>query len=143
MKDKIIQLLAKGDSHLKEAKTKFWIRQTEQCDGSGSCCKAIRKYLEAYEHYLFPGKAPVDNFHVLVRTIVQRDPDFQKFYDKLFEVKCFSEESKRKKEDFFLYDDEKDAVIKISLDIRDYIAKKIQFDQQFLSDFIGTPFMAI
>jgi|GEM_PF-3128380 len=143
MKEKILELLTRGDYHLNEAKSKFWIRQTEQCDGTSSCSKAIKKYLEAYKHYLLPGMSPIDNFHVLIRTIVQRDPEFQKFYDKLFEVKCFSEESKRKKENFFLYDDEKNNAINISLEIRSYIAGKIKFDHQFLSDYLGTNFMAI
>jgi len=143
MKEKIIELLTRGDYHLNEAKSKFWIRTTEACDGTSSCSKAIKKYLEAYKHYLLPGMTAIDNFHVLIRTIVQRDPDFQKYYDKLFEVKCFSEESKRKKENFFLYDDEKNTAINISLEIRKYITEKINFDHQFLSDYMGTTFMAV
>lgn len=143
MKEKILELLTKGDYHLKEAKSKFWIRQTEQCDGACSCCKAIKKYLEAYKHFLLPGLNPIDDFHVLIRTIVQRDVEFQQFNDKIFEVKCFAEESKRKKENFFLYDDEKNNAINISLDIRKYITGKIHFEQQFLSEYLGTTFMAI
>jgi hypothetical protein len=143
MKEKILELLTKGDYHLSEAKSKFWIRQTEQCDGACSCCKAIKKYLEAYKLYLAPGLNPIDDFHVLIRTIVQRDSDFQQFNDKIFEVKCFAEESKRKKENFFLYDDEKNNAINISLEIRKYITGKIHFEQQFLSEYLGTTFMAI
>jgi hypothetical protein len=143
MKERVLELLTKGDYHLKEAKSKFWIRQTEQCDGTCSCCKAIKKYLEAYKHYLLPGMNPIDNFHVLIRTIVQRDPDFQQFYDKIFEVKCFAEEAKRKKENFFLYDDEKNNAINISLEIRNYISRKIKFEKQLLSEYLGTTFMAI
>jgi hypothetical protein len=143
MKEEILKLLSKGDYHLNEAKSKFWIRRNEQCDGTCSCCKAIKKYLEAYKHYLLPGLKPIDNFHVLVRSIVQRDHDFQQFYDKLFEVKCFAEESKRKKENFFLYDDEKNNAVNISLEIREYIAGKIQFDQKFLSEYLENNFMAI
>jgi len=143
MKEKILKLLSKGDFHLKEAKSKFWIRQTEQCDGTCSCCKALKKYLVAYVHYLLPGMKPVDNFHVLIRSILQRDSEFQQFYEKIFQVKCFSEESKRKKEDFFLYDDEKNNTINILLEIRSYIAGKIKFEQQFLSEYLSDNLMAI
>jgi hypothetical protein len=141
MKEEIIKLLTKGDYHLKEAKSKFWIRRNEQCEGTCSCCKAIKKYLEAYLHYLLPGLNPIDDFHVLLHTIIQRDPDFKQFYDKIFEVKCFGEEAKRKKENFFLYDDEKNNAINISLEVRNYITGKIKFEKQFLSEYIGTSFM--
>jgi hypothetical protein len=143
MKEEILELLTKGDYHLSEAKSKFWIRQTELCDGACNCCKAIKKYLEAYKHYLMPGLNPIDDFHVLIRMIVQRDPEFKQFNDKIFEVKCFAEESKRKKENFFLYDEEKNNAINISLEIRKYISGKIMFEKQFLSEFLGTTFMAI
>jgi hypothetical protein len=143
MREEIVKLLNKGDFHLKDAKSKFWIRQTEKCDGTCSCCKAIKKYLEAYLHFLLPGMKSIDNFHVLIRTIVQRDPVFQEFNDKIFEVKCFAEESKRKKENFFLYDDEKNNAINISLEIRSYITEKIHFEQQFLSEYLGNTLFAL
>lgn len=143
MKETILNLMTRGDYHLKEAKSKFWVRQDEQCGAACSCCKAIKKYLDAYKHYLYPGLKPLANYHVLFRTLTQRDPHFQRFYEKIFQVKCFAEESKREKENFFLYDDEMNNAIKISLEIRDYISRKIKIDTQFLSEYLGTTFMAI
>lgn len=144
MKDKIVKLVTRGDYYLKEAKSKFWIKEEEsQGDATCNCSKAIKKYLKAYEHFLLPNLKPIDNFHVLLRTILEKDPDFKQFYDRIFEVKCFAEESRKKGEKFFLYDDEMNNAIKISLGIRDYIANKIHIEKQFLSEFVGAPFMAI
>jgi hypothetical protein len=143
MKDKILKLVAKGDYHLKEAKSRFWIRQKEvQGHATCECCKALVKYLKAYEHYLFPALRSSNNIHLLLRKILERDHDFQQFYEKVFEVKCFAEESKNEKENFFIYDDEMNNAITIALSIREYISMKVHFEKQFMSEYIDTSFMS-
>jgi hypothetical protein len=144
MKDKILKLVTRGDYYLKDAKSKFWMdREEEQGIASIHCSKAIKKYLMAYDYYLKPEENPVDNFHDLFKIILEKDPDFQKFYDKVYEVKCFAKQSKSKGEEFFMLDDEMDKTIKIALGIREYIANKIHFEKQFLAEYLGTSFMAI
>lgn len=144
MKDKILKLVTRGDYYLKESKSKFWVKpEEEQGSASVSCSKAIKKYLMAYDYFLKPGEKPVENFHDLFEVILEKDPEFQQFYDKVYEVKCFAKESKTKGENFYMLDDEVDKTIKIALGIRDYITNKIHFEKQFLSEYLGTPFMAI
>ncbi|MBP7506831.1 MAG: hypothetical protein KA807_03340 [Prolixibacteraceae bacterium] len=144
MRDKILQLLTDGDFYLKEAKSKFLMRQDEdQSDAARSCSKAIKRYLEAYKCFLTSRFIYTTNFHIMVREILQYDPEFMKFYDRIFKIKCFAEESKRYNEDFFLYDDEVNSSIDAALDIRSYVSQKIHNEHPFLSEFIGTSFMAI
>jgi hypothetical protein len=144
MKDEILKLVTKGDYQLKEAKSNFWVKKIdEQGTATCSCCKAIKNYLKAYEIFLFPEMPALTNFRVLFRTIIEKDPDFKQFNEKIFEVKCFAEESKNKGEEFFLYPEEMNEAINIALGIREYIAKKIHFEQQFLAEYLGTSFMAI
>jgi hypothetical protein len=144
MKDDILNLVTRGDYHLKEAKSKFWIKQEEE-QGSASihCSKAIKKYLMAYDFFLMSGINLVDNFHDLLKTILEKDPDFQQFYERIYEVKCFAKASKSKGEEFYMLDDEMDKTIKIALGIREYIANKIHFEKQFLAEYLGASFMAI
>jgi hypothetical protein len=142
MKDKIIKLLTSGDYNLKEAKSKFWVKQDELNEATCDCCKAIKKYMKAYEQFLLPDMSPINNFHVLFRKITERDPEFKQFHEKIFEVKCFAEESKHKGEKFFLYHEEMNNAIKIALGLREYITRKIHFEKQFLSEYLETSFMA-
>ena len=121
----------------------FLLKKEEQCDASCHSCKAVKKYLDAYEHYLFEHLKPTENYHVLMHLITQKDPSFKKFTEKIFEVKCFAEESRREKEDFFLYADEVNDALKIVLEVRKYIAKKIKLQDEFLSEFSSASFMAI
>jgi hypothetical protein len=139
----IEQLFSKGDFYLKEAKVNFFMKKEDQGDAICNCCNALRMYFEAYEKFLFVKVKPSENYHVLLHVIFQKDPDFKKFHEKIFEVKCFAEESKRKGEEFFLYADEMNDVLKIVLDVRRYIAEKINLGHKFLSEFTGTSFMAI
>jgi hypothetical protein len=143
MKQTILKLLTEGDCYLKEAKSDFLIRQEEQCSAANKCSKSIKKYLEAYRCFLTSKFAPSNNYHVLFHGILQADPEFNQFYEKIFQVKCFAEESKRYKEDFFLYDDEINSSINISCQIRNYILRKLEIEKQFLSEYLGTCFMAI
>jgi hypothetical protein len=144
MKEKILKLMTRGDYHLGEAKAKFWVKHEESsAEGTHNCFKALEKYLRAYEMFLFPDGKPIDSFHVLLRTILQKDPAFKQFYDKIFDVKCFDFESRTEKDTFFLFDDEINNVMNILLSIRTFVAEKMKFDKQFLSEYQGTSFMAI
>jgi hypothetical protein len=138
----IEQLFTEGDSYLKEAKSKFYMNKEEHCNASSSSCNSIKKYLDAYENYLFESINPSSNYHVLLHQISQKDASFKKFTEKIYEVKCFAEESKRKGEEFFLYADEINDVLKIVLEIRSYIASKIKLDNKFLDEYRGTSYMA-
>jgi len=144
MKEEIVKLVTRGDFYLKEAKSKFWIKpEEEQGSASCNCSKSIKKYLKAYDFFLTEGENLVDNLHDLLSVIVEKDPEFQQFYDKVYEVKCFAKASKTKGEEFYMLDDEVDKTIKIALGIRDYITNKIHFEKKFLSEYLGASFMAI
>jgi len=141
MKSLISKLFTEGDFYLKEAKTIFYLKKEEHCDATCHCSLAIKKYLDAYEKFLFEHMTPSDNYHILLHTISQKDPDFNRFYEKIYEVKCFAEESGKDKEGFFLYADEVDATLKIVLDIREYVASKVDLHKQFLEEYTQTSFM--
>lgn len=141
MMSKIEQLFAEGDFYLKEAKSKFYLNKEEQCNATCSCCNSIKKYLDAYEKFLFEGLNPSSNYHVLLHMISQKDPTFKKFTEKIYEVKCFAEESKREGDKFFLYADEINDALKIVLEIRGYIASKIKLNKKFLDEYTETSFM--
>ncbi len=143
MKEEILQLLTEGDVHLKESKSELLTKRDDQCVGANKCLKAIKKYIVAYQFFLNSESLPTNNFHLLLHEITEKDPDFKQFTANIFQVKCFSEESKEYKEEFFLYDDEVNSIINTALEIRDYISKKINFDQKFLYEYLGTSFMAI
>lgn len=143
MKAIISKLFSEGDSYLKEAKAMFLLKKEEQCDASCHSCKAIKKYLDAYEKYLYEQVNPTENYHVTIHLITQKDPGFKKFTGKIFEVKCFAEESRREKEGFFLYADEVNDALKIVMEVRNYIARKIKLHDEFLSEFSAASFMAI
>lgn len=143
MEASITKLFSEGDSYLKEAKTMFLLKKEEQCDASCHSCRAIKKYLDAYERYLFEHLKPSENYHVLLHMITEKDPAFKKFFGKIFEVKCFAEESRNEKDGFFLYAEEVDEALKIVLEVRKYIANKVKLRNEFLSEFSAAPFMAI
>lgn len=143
MKEKILQLFTEGDALLKESKSELLASLDDQCVGTNKCLKAIKKYIETYQLFLNSTCVLTNNFHLLLHEITEKDLEFEMFASKIFQVKCFSEESKKYKEEFFLYDNEVNDVINIALEIRDYISKKIHFDQKFLYQYQGTSFMAI
>ncbi|MDA3929135.1 MAG: hypothetical protein PF541_09255 [Prolixibacteraceae bacterium] len=135
MKPTIPTLFSEGDFYLKEAKSMFFLKKEEQCNGSCNSCLAIKKYLDAYEKFLFKKNFQTENYHVLLRMINQKDSKFNQFSEKIFEVKCFAEESKREKEKFFLFAEEMNDVLKIVLDIRSYIANKVGYKKEFFADY--------
>lgn len=141
MKSIISKLFSEGDFYLKEAKAKFYLKKEEQCDAICCCCNAIKKFLDAYEKFLFEHIEPSDNYHILLHTISQKDPEFKRFTEKIYEVKCFAQESSKDKEGFFLYADEIDETIKIIIDIREYIASKVDLRREFLEEYTQTSFM--
>lgn len=142
MKAQLASLFSEGDFLLKEAKKLFFFQKEEHSSAACHCCKAIKKYLDAYEKYLFSGIAPSENYHILLHTIIQKDPGFKQFSEKIFEVKCFAEESKSNADGFFIYADEINEVLKIILEVRNYIAAKIDFRKEFLEEYTQTSFMA-
>lgn len=142
MKPIISQLFSEGDFHLKEAKTNFLVNEDNQCDAMCKTCNAIKKYLDAYEIFLFEQMKPTENYHVLLHVIVQKDPGFVGFSEKIYEVKCFADESKENKEGFFLYADEVNDIMKNVMEVRNYIAKKINHKEPFLSEYTETSFMS-
>jgi len=141
MKESIIQLFNDGDELFKEAKKIFLNNQEAQscatCDG----CKALKMYLDAYMLFFNEHYKPTDNYHIVVRTLIRLDPEFEKFYSTIFDIKCFAEESKNEGDKFFLFDIEVNKAIHFLEEIRNYIAKKIHFDKQFLSEFLEHSFM--
>lgn len=138
----IEQLFTEGDSYLQQAKAEFYIKKEEQCDATCSSCKAIKKYLDAYEMYLYRGMKPSENYHVLLHVILQKDPGFRRFVEKVFEIKCFAEESLRKKDEFFLYADEIDETLKNVLEIRTYVAREVKLKRSFLEEANELSFMS-
>lgn len=143
METELEKKFTKGDFFFKEAKSKFFLEKDEQGDASFGCCKAIKRYLDAYEQFLFKSYDPSKNLHVLLHTITQKDVEFKKFSEKIFQVKCFAEESKSEGAKFFLYPDEIDDVLKIVNDVRIYIAKKIGIDIEQLKSINNNSYMAI
>lgn len=138
----IEQLFIEGDTYLQKAKAEFYLEKEEQCDAICSSCKAIKKYLDAYETFLYRGIKPSENYHVVLHVILQKDPDFRHFIEKIFEVKCFAEESKRKNEEFFLYADEINETLKNVLEIRNYVARKVKLHRKFMEEFTEPSFMS-
>ncbi len=140
MDEFIQQLFSEGESFLKEAKAEFLVNEDDQCDAMCKSCNSIKRFLDAYELHLFKEKKPTQNYHLLLHTISQKDPDFDRFTKMIYEVKCFSEESKNNPEGFFLYDDEINDILKIVLEIRNYIAEKLAIKESIL-DNISASFM--
>jgi hypothetical protein len=134
----IIDLFNEGDFHFKEAKAQFLNNQEEQCDATCHGCKAMKSYLDAYmlsfnDHY-----KQTDNYHILVRTLLRYDPDFERFYNAIFDIKCFAEESHHNKDNFFLFDIEVNKALHTLEDVRNYIASKVHFEKKFLEDYSGS-----
>lgn len=138
----IEQLFTEGDSYLQKAKAEFYLKEEEQCVAICNSCKAIKKYLDAYETYLYRGMKPSNNYHVVLHVILQKDPDFRLFIEKIFEVKCFAEEALRKNDEFFLYGDEIDATLKNILQIRNYVARKVKLKRKFMQESAEISFMS-
>lgn len=143
MDTKIENLFSAGDTYLKEAKGMFYAQDEKQIPAACDCCEAIKRYLDAYEISLFNQLDPSENYHVVLHTITQKDPDFKQFSDKIYQIKCFSDESKKDPESFFLYDDEIDDILKNVLKIRNYIAQKVDLGKEFMKEFSENSFMAI
>lgn len=137
----ITGLISEGDYYLKEAKSIYFVKKEESYNGSCNSCNAIKKYLNAYEEFLFENKSKTENYHVLLHLICQKDPEFRKFMEKIFEVKCFAEESQREKENFFLFDEEINDVLNSVFEIRSYITAKVGFDKEFLADYFESSMM--
>ncbi|HPR31986.1 MAG TPA: hypothetical protein PLK12_07820 [Prolixibacteraceae bacterium] len=143
MKSKLKEFFAEGDFHLKEAKSLFFHHQEEQCNATCQSCKAVKKYLDAYEYHFNEHFKPTENMHLLMRTLIRQDPDFEKFYAPVFDVKCFAEEALHHKDEFFLYDSEVDKLMHSIMELRTYIAEKVGFKKEFLfgatkNKFMGT-----
>ncbi|HKK80807.1 MAG TPA: hypothetical protein VJ909_01080 [Prolixibacteraceae bacterium] len=143
MKEKIKDLFSEGDGYLKDAKTLFFANEDRQNIGSCNCCEAVKRYIDAYEKYLFEKISPSKNYHVVMHTIEQKDPNFKKFNDVIYEIKCFADEARKEPESFFLYDDEIDDVLKNVLKIRNYIASKVHINEEFMHEFSNNDIMAI
>lgn len=143
MEAELETLFNKGDFLLKEAKSKFFLEKEEQCDAPCICCKAVKRYLDAYVQFLFESYDPSKNYHVLLHTITQKDPEFKKFTGKIYQIKCFAEESKNEGVKFFLYPDEIEDSLKIAKDVRNYIAQKIGIDNEQLKSKSNNSYMAI
>ncbi|MFA9389133.1 MAG: hypothetical protein ACERKD_04975 [Prolixibacteraceae bacterium] len=141
MKSIISKFFSEGDFLLKEAKSMFFLKKEEQCDAICHSCKAVKKYLDAYEKFLFSNMKPTENYHVLLHLIIQKDSEFKQFFEKIFELKCFAEESKRDQEGFFLFADEVDEVLKNVLEIRTYILGEIGMKKEFMEEYTETSFM--
>lgn len=142
MKPIISRLFEEGDYYLKEAKQMFYLRKEEQYLGPVYSCMAIKRYLDAYEKHLFRKDVQTENYHVLLQLIIQHDPAFRKFSEKIFEVKCFAQESENQKEGFFLFAEEMNDVIHIVLEIRSYVAKKVAYKSDFLSEYFSSFMMS-
>lgn len=143
MKAELQKLFAEGDYILNEAKSKFYLYKEEQADASCGCCNAVKKYLDAYEKFLFEGLNPSENYHVLLHTISQRDNGFRIFTERIYQVKCFADESKKEGVKFFLYPDEIDDALKTAKEIRDYIAEKIGLEMDYYTVKSDSSFMAL
>lgn len=143
MNSKIESLFSAGDTYLKEAKGMFYAQDEKQGRAACNCCEAVKRYIDAYELALFNQLEPSKNYHVVLHTIEQKDPEFKQFTEKIYEVKCFSDEAKKDPEVFFLYDDEINNVLKIVLGVRNYIARKVELGKEFMKEFSENSFMAI
>lgn len=143
MKAKIENLFTEGDTYLKDAKALYFANEDKHGDASCNCCEAVKRYIDAYEMYLFEKMSPSKNYHVVMHTIEQKDQDFKDFNAVVYEIKCFAGEAKKEPENFFLYDDEIDDVLKNVLKIRNYIASKIKLGKEFMHEFSENDFMAI
>lgn len=141
MKDVIIKLFNQGDELFKEAKTTFLNNQDAQNCATCAGCKALKMYLDAYMVFFNEHYKPTENYHLVVRTLIRFDPDFEQFYSPIFDIKCFAEESKNEGEKFFLFDIEVNKAIHYLEEVRNYIAGKIHFDKQFLSEYLEHSFM--
>lgn len=139
----IPKLISEGDFYLKEAKSKFFLKKEEthfaSCDG----CTAIKRYLDAYEQFLFEGIQRTENYHVLLHIINDEDANFKQFAEKIYEVKCFAEESKREGEKFFLFADEMNDVLNNIHEIRDYIVGEIGIKKEFLIEYLEDSFITV
>ncbi|MCF8360312.1 MAG: hypothetical protein K9H26_16280 [Prolixibacteraceae bacterium] len=143
MDKKVKEIFDEGDYHLKEAKTLFFHNQDEQCSATCESCNALKKYLDAYAYWQNDHFKPTDNLHLLMRTLIRQDADFERFYAPVFDVKCFSQEAIHNKDEFFLYDTEVNNLIRSIREIRDYIATKIGYDKKFLFDNSDSRYMSI
>jgi hypothetical protein len=135
MNNEIIELIEDGDFHFKEAKSLFLNNQDDHCNATCHGCKALKSYLDAYMLFLNDHYKPTDNFHLLIRTILRLDSEFEQFYPFIFDVKCFAEEAKSQGDSFFLFDIEVNKAIHALEDIRNYITEKIHFEKHFLSEY--------
>ncbi len=141
MNEFIQKLFSEGDCFLNEAKAGFLVNEDNQCDAICKSCNSIKRFLDAYELYLFNMKAPSQNYHLLLHTITHKDPDFERFTKMIYEVKCFSDESKNNPDGFFLYDDEINDVLKIIMEIRDYIAGELGINEPVFNNNLSSSFM--
>lgn len=141
MKVLVSKLFSEGDYFLKEAKSMFFIQKENHHKASILSCGAVKKYLDAYAAYLFKNTAPSDNYHVLLHQIVEKDTGIKQFTEKIYEVKCFAEESDKKKEEFFLFADEINDVLNIVFNLRNYIAGKVGYSEEFLADYLHSNYM--
>lgn len=141
MKEKIIELFNEGDFLFKEAKALYLNNQEAQCNATCKGCNALKKYLDAYMCFFNDHFKATENYHILVRTLMRLDPEFEKFYAPIFDIKCFAEESKNEGDKFFLYDIEINKAIHTLEDVRSYIAGKIHFEKQFLSEYLESSIM--
>ncbi|MFA9389134.1 MAG: hypothetical protein ACERKD_04980 [Prolixibacteraceae bacterium] len=126
MDTKIAKLMSEGDFYYAEAKSKFFLKKELKCIAPCGNYKALKIYLDAYEMFLYAGKAPSVNYHVLVHMIIGKDPEFEKFKENIYKVKCFAEESQHGGEEFYLFSNEINSVLKIVGDIRKYIINAMQ-----------------
>lgn len=141
MRDDLEKLISEGDFFLNEAKSRFFLNKEAHVEASCGCCNAVKKYLDAYERYLFEGLNPSDNYHVLLHTIAQKDPGFKVFTEKIYEVKCFADESKKEGGSFFLYPDEIDDALKTAKQIRDYIVDEVGLEIDLAKSMTDSTFM--
>ncbi len=123
--DLIKQWIIKGDHDLGTAKITF-LHIPEFLDTvTFHCQQAVEKYLKSYLiHHTISFRFSHDLVYLL-DLIVQKDSDFEKYYEIVSELQGYAVEIRYPNETIFLSNDKVEKAIRIAKDIRDFVTNKM------------------
>ena len=123
--DEAKQWIIKGDHDLGTAKLTM-LHIPEYLDiVTFHCQQAVEKYLKAYLIYQSTAFKFSHDLVYLLDLIIQKDSDFETYYDPLSEIQGYAVEIRYPNETIFLSEEKVEKAIRIAKEVRCVVTEKI------------------
>ncbi len=123
-----VKWIIKGDHDLGTAKITYHHIPEFLDTVTFHCQQAVEKYLKSYLIFLSISFRYTHDLVYLLELIVQKDTDFEIYFDSVSELQSYAVEVRYPNETIFLSPEKIEKSIMISKQIRDIVTKKININ---------------